>query len=202
MIPDGVKVMDMSFDVRKVFQERLASSMGLDKYRYIMEQVSITNVAIDTDFQRTFNGFYVVRRNESWRKSYYEYFESVKNGKPTFKNIITYLYECTGNIEPSFSSKMLATIIPEKPIWDRYVVQNLNMQLTGMVLCQYLVQVKMRNFSHFNPPEAQPQCVFFHTIVRIHLVTYSYNGYEFVSYCRKLPDIRKSSSMPACNREF
>ena len=84
MIPDGVKVMDMSFDVRKVFQERLASSMGLDKYRYIMEQVSITNVAIDTDFQRTFNGFYVVRRNESWRKSYYEYFESVKNGKPTF----------------------------------------------------------------------------------------------------------------------
>ena len=73
---------------------------------------------------------------------------------------------------------------------------------TELVLCQDLVQVKMRNFSHFNPPEAQPQCVFFHTIVRIHLVTYSYNGYEFVSYCRKLPDIRKSSGMPACNREF
>ena len=74
--------------------------------------------------------------------------------------------------------------------------------MANMVLCQYLVQAKMRNFSHFNPPEAQPQCVFFYTIVRIHLVTYSYNGYEFVSYCRKLPDIRKSSSMPACNREF
>ena len=71
-----------------------------------------------------------------------------------------------------------------------------------LVLCQDLVQVKMRNFSDFNPPEAQPQCVFFHTLVRIHLVTYSYNGYEFVSYCRKLPDIRKSSGMPACNREF
>ena len=70
-----------------------------------------------------------------------------------------------------------------------------------LVICQDLVQVKMRNFSHFNPPEAQPQCVFFYTIVRIHLVTYSYNGYEFVSYCRKLPDIRKSSGMPACNRE-
>ena len=26
---------------------------------------------------------------------------------------------------------MLATIQPEKPIWDRYVVQNLNIQLTG-----------------------------------------------------------------------
>lgn len=74
--------------------------------------------------------------------------------------------------------------------------------MANMVLCQYLVQVKMRNFSHFNPPEAQPQCVFFYTIVRIHLVTYSYNGYEFVSYCRKLPDIQKSTGMPAYSREF
>lgn len=123
--------MDMNFDVSKVFQERLASSMGLDKYQYIMQQVHVTNVAVDIDFQRIFNGFYIVRRNESWRKSYYEYFEDVKNSKPTFEKIITYLYECTGNIEPSFSSKMLATIFPEKPIWDRYVVQNLNVQLVG-----------------------------------------------------------------------
>lgn len=123
--------MDMSFDVRKVFQERLASSMGLDKYRYIMERVNNVNVATDIDFQRTFNGFYIVRRNEDWRKCYYEYFERVKSGRPTFESIITYLYESTGNIEPSFSSKMLATICPEKPIWDRYVVQNLNMRLTG-----------------------------------------------------------------------
>jgi len=123
--------MDMNFDVNKVFQERLASSMGLDKYQYIMEQVKSSNVAVDTDFQRTFNGFYIVRRNETWRKAYYEHFESVKNSMPTFASIITYLFECTGNIEPSFSSKMLATIFPEKPIWDRYVLQNLNMQLTG-----------------------------------------------------------------------
>lgn len=123
--------MDMNFNVGKVFQARLAASMGLDRYRYIMERVNSTNVATDIDFQRTFNGFYLVRRNEDWRKSYYEHFESVKSGSPTFESIITYLYECIGNIEPSFSSKMLATILPEKPIWDRYVVRNLNMQLTG-----------------------------------------------------------------------
>lgn len=128
---DKVKAMDMSFEVSKIFQKRLASSMGLDKYQYIMEQVSTVNVAVDTDFQRAFNGFYIVRRNDTWRRFYYEYFESVKNSTPTFASIITYLYECTGNIEPSFSSKMLATIQPEKPIWDRYVVQNLNIQLTG-----------------------------------------------------------------------
>lgn len=123
--------MDMMFDVCKVFQDRLASSMGLDKYQYIMEQVKSTNVATDMDFQRTFNGFYIVRRNESWRKAFYDYFEKAKNGSPTFESIITYLFECTGNIEPSFSSKMLATIHPNKPIWDRYVVQNLDIKLLG-----------------------------------------------------------------------
>ena len=131
--------MDMNFDVNKVFQERLAASMGLDKYQFIMEQVKKTDVSIDADFQRTFNGFYIVRRNEAWRKVYYEHFENIKGGTPTFASILTHLYEYTGNIEPSFSSKMLATIFPNKPIWDRYVVQNLNMELIGTTKEERLV---------------------------------------------------------------
>ena len=123
--------MDMNFDVNKVFQDRLASSMGLDKYLYIIDQLGKTDVSNDADFQRTFNSFYVVRRNEAWRKVYYQLFEQVKTGTPTFASILTYMYEFTGNIEPSFSSKMLATIFPEKPIWDKYVLQNLNMELVG-----------------------------------------------------------------------
>lgn len=123
--------MDMNFDVNKVFQDRLAVSMGLDKYQYIMDQVGKTDVSTDAYFQRTFNGFYMVRRNEAWRKAYYQLFEQAKTGTPTFASILTHMFECTGNIEPSFSSKMLASIFPEKPIWDRYVVQNLNMELVG-----------------------------------------------------------------------
>ena len=99
-------------------------------------------------------------------------------------------------------SKFMQMAKDAKAIYKLGQLVLVNLKIFDVVLCQDLVQVKMRNFSHFNPPEAQPQCVFFYTIVRIHLVTYSYNGYEFVSYCRKLPDIRKSSGMPACNREF
>ena len=130
-------------------------------------------------------------------------------GKATYEQIKAYVLEKTGL---KVSSLYIAQI---KKKCGLDVGENFNPaksenarqpqctpEKEDVVLCQYLVQVKMRNFSHFNPPEAQPQCVFFYTIVRIHLVTYSYNGYEFVSYCRKLPDIRKSSSMPACNREF
>ena len=32
--------MDMSFNIGKVFQDRLVLSIGLDKYQYIMEQVN------------------------------------------------------------------------------------------------------------------------------------------------------------------
>lgn len=123
--------MNMDFDVNKVFRDRLASSLGLDKYREIMEQAGKTDISSDADFQRLFNGFYVVRKNEAWRKVYYDYFEKVKTKNPTFAGIITHMYECTGNIEASFSSKMLATIFPNKPIWDSYVVNNLGMQLDG-----------------------------------------------------------------------
>lgn len=124
--------MDISFDVNKIFQDRLAKSMGLDKYQYIMDQVGKTDVSTNADFQRIFNGFYIVRRNEAWRKVYYELFEQVKKGTPTFADILTHMYESTGNIEPSFSSKMLASIFPDKPIWDQYVIQNLNMKLVGV----------------------------------------------------------------------
>lgn len=123
--------MNMDFEVEKIFQDRLAVSMGLDKYNYIMERVGKTDISTDVDFQRTFNGFYIVRRNESWRKVYYNLFEQIKLGTPTFESILIHLFEYTGNIEPSFSSKMLASILPQKPIWDRYVVQNLNMELVG-----------------------------------------------------------------------
>ena len=40
-------------------------------------------------------------------------------------------YKETGNIEASFSSKMIATIDPNMPIWDRYVMQNLCLELKG-----------------------------------------------------------------------
>lgn len=69
-----------------------------------MENIQNTDVSCDNDFQRTFNGFYIVRRNGEWRKIFYTYFERIKNDIPSFENIITYLYENIGNLEPSFAS--------------------------------------------------------------------------------------------------
>ena len=118
-------------DSKKVIETRIAESMGFDKYKQIMETFRKTNVSTDLDFQRAFNAFYRVRRNAEWRKKYYDLFETSKNSAPSFEFIIRTMYEASGNIEASFSSKMLATINPDMPIWDRYVVQNLCLDMKG-----------------------------------------------------------------------
>ncbi len=118
--------------IEKIIENWIINSLGLDKYKYIMDNLTKTDVSIDNDFQRNFNSFYVVRRDANWRKVYYDYMEKNKNNKNiTFSEIITYLYKKTGNIEASFSSKLLATINPNMPIWDQYILKNLNKELNG-----------------------------------------------------------------------
>ena len=75
--------------------------------------------------------FYRVRRNAEWGKCYYKIFEQAKKEHYFFADVIGCLYVETGNIEASFSSKMIATIDPNKPIWDQYVLQNLGLELKG-----------------------------------------------------------------------
>ena len=78
------------------------------------------------------NSFYKVRRNAKWREVFYKYFESIKDTKDIkYEDIITYLYKETGNVEASFSSKVLATINPNMPILDRSVLSNLNLKIDG-----------------------------------------------------------------------
>ncbi len=110
----------------EVLQIQLAHSLGLDRYAEIMN-----GDPSSAEFQRIFNGYYRIRRNEDWRKKYYALFVKARSKKYFFDQIINELYTLTGNVEASFSSKMLATIDATKPIWAQYVLSNLGLQLIG-----------------------------------------------------------------------
>lgn len=103
----------------------------MDHYAEILEAVKTTDTSRNLAFQHSFNAFYRVRRNAGWREKYYCLFEKAKEKHYSFADIISSLYQLTGNVEASFTSKMLAAIDPEKPIWDQYVLQNLGLQLKG-----------------------------------------------------------------------
>lgn len=112
----------------KILKEALSRSLGLPRYIEIM-----AGNPNKSEFQRMFNGYYKVRRNEDWQKEYYAIFTEAKKNPEnyTFERILKNLYEKTNKVEASFSSKMLATINPSKPIWDQYVLKNLGLQLKG-----------------------------------------------------------------------
>ena len=43
---------------------------------------------------------------------------------PRFEEAIDHLYNTLGRYEPSFSSKLAATLDPGEPVWDNHVIQN------------------------------------------------------------------------------
>lgn len=103
---------------------------GLEKYQRIMHELRRTDVSVDAEFQRNFNGFYRVRqRNKAFYQCYYGYMEMQKdNTELTFREVLLHLYKQTGRMEASFSSKLLATVRPEMPIWDAMVLKNLGLR--------------------------------------------------------------------------
>ena len=113
-----------------VISKMLKKSFGIDRYTFIIKELSKRNILKDINYQQVFNSFYVVRRNSKWQKIYYEYFESQKNNKNlTFEMVIQYLYEKTGQVEASFSTKLLSTVNPNMPIWDAFVLKNLGIKM-------------------------------------------------------------------------
>lgn len=102
---------------------------GLPKYRNIMSMFKRLDVSKDADFIRTYSGFYRIRRNDLWRKPYFEFMEQGKTKNVSFSDVINFIYRKTGRVEASFSSKLLATLYPDFPIWDQFVLKNLNLGL-------------------------------------------------------------------------
>lgn len=96
-----------------------------------MEQVNKTNVKNDMEFQKKFNGFYRMRqRSKEFYECYYDFLENNKNNKNlTFEEVLQNFNNKLGRVEASFSSKLLATVNPMMPIWDTFVIKNLNLKI-------------------------------------------------------------------------
>jgi hypothetical protein len=98
---------------------------GIGQYLWLMRSLNSTNVTENKGFQRKFNAFYRVRqRSTEWYSVYYELLQRYKNTGASFDETLDTLWKKLGRYEPSFSSKLVATIDPAKPIWDRFVLMN------------------------------------------------------------------------------
>lgn len=119
---------------------------GLQRYLSIMDNLDKTNVSLDVDYQRKYNGFYRMRQRS--RSYYYNYFlflqQHKNNAAITFEMIANHLYQTTGRFELSFSSKLLATINPKMPVWDKVVaIDHFGLSLSSYTPRKYSSRLDM-----------------------------------------------------------
>ena len=102
----------------------------VNKYVYLLENLRGTKVSEDPAYQCVFESFYVIRfKDEKWLKACFDILEREKeNAAVCFRRVLTEMREKTRRMEASFSSKIVATINPEKPVWDRWVLHNLGLK--------------------------------------------------------------------------
>ena len=100
----------------------------LTQYLWIQSRFNAANcIRNDAEFQTKFNGYYHVGRGGLWRNSFYDLMAESKGKKLSFSWVLGELLGRTGRVEPSFASKLLATIDPTFPALDFVVLQKLNL---------------------------------------------------------------------------
>jgi hypothetical protein len=116
---------------------------GICQYLEIMELLPKVNVASDRDFQRRFNRFYrVLKRPPDWYEVYFSFMQQRKAAVPTFNETLDHLWIVLGRCEPSFYSKLVATLDPAQPIWDAFVLQNTGTKRPSYVSKNKLAEAK------------------------------------------------------------
>lgn len=119
----------MNERIRAAIEELQLRKKDMESYAAIMAAVGNVDVASNMDFQKKFTYFFRVRRDEAWRREFYTLFEKCKEMPGlSFEYILREMFRRTGKIEASFSSKMLAVINPQMPIWDSVVLSKLRMK--------------------------------------------------------------------------
>ena len=116
-------------DIEKVKIALPKIEKGLNRYLHIMDRFNKVDVSKNKEFQRKYNGFYKMRqRKPEYYEMYFSFMEENKNKDTSFEEILKYLYDNLNRMEASFSSKLLATLNPNKPVWDEFVLKNLNLK--------------------------------------------------------------------------
>ena len=102
-----------------------AIRIGAKKYAEIMDLFEKVDVSTNEHFQKLFVGFYRVRRSkDKFLTPYFTLMQSLKGKDPSFEEILRKIYSFQERYEPSFASKMLATINPDMPVWDSFVLKH------------------------------------------------------------------------------
>lgn len=111
-----------------VIEDSLETAFSLKTYIDILDAIQQDHFIATPEFKTMFNGFYRVRqKSAAWYDKYYKLMEEQKSANRSFKDLLLCLEPVSGTIDVSFVSKLMAAVDPSLPIWDKYVLQNLEL---------------------------------------------------------------------------
>lgn len=114
----------------RVISDSLKTLLSLERYCEIIEEIQQDDFKADKDFQRKFNGYFRVRvktNSSEWKNRFYQLLETQKDNPLSFKEILIELEKVNQTLSVSFASKLLASVKPDMPIWDSFVLKNLGL---------------------------------------------------------------------------
>lgn len=122
---------------RKLSEQRMETVLkrlkevepALEAYAYLQRSLSTCNVFANREFRTAFNGYYRMRQKPAaWYDGFFSILEREKHNQAvSFGSVLEEIYCETKRVEASFSSKLVATINANLPVWDRHVLDNLGL---------------------------------------------------------------------------
>jgi len=104
---------------------------GHDSYLSIMKMIanSSVDVASDKTFQKLYVGYYFPAQvKQGFKDAYFAYMQQCRSACPSYREILTHLFDITGEVHYSFASKLLHTLNPDNPVLDRHVLRLLGFE--------------------------------------------------------------------------
>jgi hypothetical protein len=119
----------------------LKKANAINEYCWLVDHVRCVDVSDNAEFQRRFNYFYRVRGNKKWRTAFFRIFEKSKTLRQLeFAHVLIDLHKKVKRIEASFSSKVVATLDPSRPVLDSIVRGHFGLHLPYHYQCDRLAK--------------------------------------------------------------
>ena len=100
----------------------------LDKYHYLQSSILTCEVDEDPRYRTAFIGFYTMAwKSPEWYNMFFLILEREKRNRAiSFRSVLEEIFDKAGRVrvEASFCSKLIATINPDLPVWDKHVLAN------------------------------------------------------------------------------
>lgn len=120
----------MKLSCDSMVRKCLEDVLKVEKYLEIRKDIKRSDFTVTESFRKKYKSFYNIRFvSQEWSDKYFALLEEqVKGSKRSFEELLKKLYDVSKRVDVSFASKIIATVSPDEPIWDKYVLMNMGFE--------------------------------------------------------------------------